>query len=71
MVFQAVELKGSVFKKFEKTNLFQMACSDARERFHLVILILIVLFRNMADFNWDVGEQNKNATKSFTREIFE
>jgi len=30
-----VELKGSVFKKFDKNNLFQVACSDVRERFHL------------------------------------
>uniref|UniRef100_A0AC34PXA8 Gustatory receptor n=1 Tax=Panagrolaimus sp. JU765 TaxID=591449 RepID=A0AC34PXA8_9BILA len=27
-----VELKGSVFKKFAKPNLFQMSCSDVRER---------------------------------------
>ncbi|KAK2572456.1 Transmembrane anterior posterior transformation protein 1-like protein [Acropora cervicornis] len=39
---QFVELKGSVFKKFEKNNLFQMACSDIRERFHYIILISIV-----------------------------
>ena len=49
-------MKGSVFKKFEKTNLFQMACSDVRERFHLQVLIFIVCIRNMTDFNWDVGE---------------
>jgi transmembrane anterior posterior transformation protein 1 len=30
-----VELKGSVFKKFDKNNLFQLTCSDVRERFHL------------------------------------
>jgi len=51
----AVELKGSVFKKFEKTNLFQMSCSDVRERFHYYILIFIVCLRNMTDFNWDVS----------------
>jgi len=34
-----VELKGSVFKKFDKSNLFQVACSDVRERFHLFILL--------------------------------
>merc|ERR1711931_334853 len=42
-----VELKGSVFKKFEKNNLFQMPCSDARERFHLCVLLVIVITRNM------------------------
>ncbi|XP_067927800.1 transmembrane anterior posterior transformation protein 1 homolog isoform X2 [Watersipora subatra] len=50
----AVELKGSVFKKFEKTNLFQMSCSDVRERFHMQILIFIVCVRNMTDFAWDI-----------------
>lgn len=47
-----VELKGSVFKKFAKSNLFQMACSDVRERFHYVILLSIVIVRNMTAVNW-------------------
>lgn len=42
-----VELKGAVFKKFGKPNLFQMACSDVRERFHTVILLVVVVLRNM------------------------
>ncbi|XP_015771532.1 PREDICTED: transmembrane anterior posterior transformation protein 1 homolog [Acropora digitifera] len=49
-----VELKGSVFKKFEKNNLFQMACSDIRERFHYIILISIVALRNLTEFNWNL-----------------
>jgi len=44
-----------VFKKFEKTNLFQMSCSDVRERFHFQALIIVVCMRNMTDFNWDIG----------------
>jgi len=48
-----VELKGSVFKKFEKNNLFQMSCSDVRERFHLCVLLIIVITRNMTEFNWN------------------
>ncbi|XP_065071091.1 transmembrane anterior posterior transformation protein 1-like [Rhopilema esculentum] len=51
---QFVEIKGSVFKRVEKNNLFQISCSDARERFHYVNLILIVFMRNMTEFNWDV-----------------
>ncbi|XP_055637764.1 protein TAPT1 homolog [Toxorhynchites rutilus septentrionalis] len=47
-----VELKGSVFKKFDKNNLFQLSCSDVRERFHLTILMLIVLIQTMKEFNW-------------------
>ncbi|KAI6186820.1 hypothetical protein M3Y98_00174400 [Aphelenchoides besseyi] len=47
-----VELKGAVFKKFAKPNLFQMACSDCRERFHTVILLVVVVLRNMTAVNW-------------------
>ncbi|KAI8512546.1 Transmembrane anterior posterior transformation protein 1 [Branchiostoma belcheri] len=47
-----VELKGSVFKKFAKNNLFQMSCSDIRERFHYHVLLYIVVMRNMTEFNW-------------------
>lgn len=47
-----VELKGSVFKKFDKNNLFQLTCSDVRERFHLFILLCIVIIQTMKEFNW-------------------
>ncbi|XP_058452576.1 protein TAPT1 homolog [Malaya genurostris] len=47
-----VELKGSVFKKFDKNNLFQLSCSDVRERFNLTILMLIVLIQTMKEFSW-------------------
>uniref|UniRef100_A0A0K0ETG6 Protein TAPT1 homolog n=1 Tax=Strongyloides stercoralis TaxID=6248 RepID=A0A0K0ETG6_STRER len=49
-----VELKGSVFKKFGKPNLFQMACSDIRERFHTFILLVVVVLRNMTAVNWQI-----------------
>jgi len=47
-----VELKGSVFKKFDKNNLFQVSCSDVRERFHLFALLLIVLLQTMKEYGW-------------------
>ncbi|XP_056626235.1 transmembrane anterior posterior transformation protein 1 homolog isoform X1 [Triplophysa dalaica] len=47
-----VEIKGSVFKKFEKNNLFQMSNSDIKERFTNYILLLIVCLRNMEQFSW-------------------
>ncbi|EJW85670.1 hypothetical protein WUBG_03415 [Wuchereria bancrofti] len=47
-----VELKGSVFKKFAKANLFQMSCSDVRERFHIFTLLAVVVVRNMMAVNW-------------------
>lgn len=48
-----VELKGMVFKKFEKNNLFHMSCSDVRERHHLLILIVIVMMQTLKEYNWD------------------
>ncbi|XP_068607198.1 transmembrane anterior posterior transformation protein 1 homolog [Brachionichthys hirsutus] len=48
-----VEIKGSVFKKFEKNNLFQMSNSDIKERFTSCILLLIVCLRNMEQFSWN------------------
>ena len=61
LCWQFVELKGSVFKKFEKNNLFQMSCSDVRERFHFVILLAIVCMRNLTEFSWDIGDWFRNA----------
>ncbi|XP_050296213.1 protein TAPT1 homolog [Anthonomus grandis grandis] len=47
-----VELKGSVFKKFDKNNLFQVSCSDVRERFHLVVLLFVVILQTMKEYSW-------------------
>ncbi|KAK6621571.1 hypothetical protein RUM44_001378 [Polyplax serrata] len=47
-----VELKGSVFKKFDKNNLFQASCSDVRERFHLFVLLFIVVLQTMKEYSW-------------------
>lgn len=52
IIFQFVELKGSVFKKFDKNNLFQVSCSDVRERFHLFILLFIVVLQTMKEYSW-------------------
>lgn len=54
-LFQFVELKGSVFKKFDKNNLFQVSCSDVRERFHLFVLLFIVVLQTMKEYSWKEG----------------
>ncbi|XP_017101926.2 protein TAPT1 homolog [Drosophila bipectinata] len=51
-----VELKGSVFKKFDKNNLFQLTCSDVRERFHLSVLLFIVVIQTMKEFDWCITQ---------------
>ncbi|CAB4061039.1 TAPT1 [Lepeophtheirus salmonis] len=47
-----VELKSSVFKKFDKKNLFHVSCSDVRERFHLCALLFIVVVQTMKEYGW-------------------
>lgn len=46
---QFVEIKGSVFKKIEKENLFQLTCSDVVERFQLWIILIIIGLRNIVE----------------------
>src|SRR4051794_11651674 len=63
---QFVELKGSVFKKFEKENLFQIACAgtfgirddqvDMVERFQIFVFLLFVMLQNCSDMNWQISD---------------
>ncbi|RMZ92399.1 hypothetical protein DV736_g375, partial [Chaetothyriales sp. CBS 134916] len=46
---QFVEIKSTVFKKFEKENLFQLTCADVVERFQLWHMLLIIASRNIAE----------------------
>ncbi|KAK3332992.1 eukaryotic membrane protein family-domain-containing protein [Cercophora scortea] len=46
---QFVEIKSSVFKRFEKENTFQLACADIVERFQLWIMLLIIGMRNVVE----------------------
>lgn len=46
---QFVEIKSTVFKRFEKDSLFQLTCADIVERFHLWIMLLIIGMRNIVE----------------------
>ncbi|KAI8906405.1 eukaryotic membrane protein family-domain-containing protein [Gorgonomyces haynaldii] len=46
---QFVEIKGSVFKRFERENLFQLSCSDMVERFQLAVFLCIITIRNFIE----------------------
>ncbi|KAF9050234.1 eukaryotic membrane protein family-domain-containing protein [Panaeolus papilionaceus] len=48
---QFVEIKGSVFKKFEKDSLFQITCADIVERFSLTLMLGIVALRNLIELS--------------------
>ena len=44
------------FKKFDKNNLFQVSCSDVRERFHLFALLFVVVVQTMKEYGWKEGK---------------
>ncbi|KAJ9144104.1 Eukaryotic membrane protein family [Pleurostoma richardsiae] len=46
---QFVEIKSSVFKRFEKENTFQLTCADMVERFELWIMLTIIGLRNVVE----------------------
>ncbi len=46
---QFVEIKSTVFKKFEKENMFQLTCADVVERFQLWLMLLIIASRNIVE----------------------
>lgn len=49
MSAQFVEIKSTVFKKFEKENLFQLTCADVVERFQLWLMLSIIALRNLIE----------------------
>lgn len=46
---QFVEIKSTVFKKFEKESLFQLTCGDIVERFQLWLMLVIIASRNLVE----------------------
>jgi hypothetical protein len=54
---QFVEIKSTVFKKFEKDNLFQLTCADVVERFQLWLMLIIIALRNIVE----VGASNSSS----------
>jgi hypothetical protein len=77
---QFVEIKGTVFKKFEKENLFQITCADIVERFQLWLMLLIIAMRNVvevgglsirsSDMSWTAMFTSGNATASASAPAF-
>lgn len=62
---QFVEIKSTVFKKFEKENLFQLTCADVVERFQLWLMLTIIAFRNIIETGgFDLGLRAASGTES-------
>ncbi|KAF1956888.1 DUF747-domain-containing protein [Byssothecium circinans] len=62
---QFVEIKGTVFKRFEKENLFQVTCADIVERFQLWLMLLIIAMRNIVE----VGGLSINSVSFFSNPL--
>lgn len=58
---QFVEIKSTVFKKFEKDNLFQLTCADVVERFQLWLMLVIIALRNIVE----AADSIKETTQPF------
>ena len=68
---QFVEIKGSVFKKFEKENLFQLSCADIVERFQLSVFMSIIIIRNYVELTGGNGVDTAvSYLYSFSASIF-
>ena len=57
---QFVEIKSTVFKKFEKENLFQLTCADVVERFQLWLMLIIIASRNIIETGGLIGTSSSN-----------
>lgn len=57
-----VEIKSTVFKKFEKENIFQLTCADIVERFQLWLMLLIIGLRNIVEVGGLSITSNGHAT---------
>ncbi|KAF2657898.1 DUF747-domain-containing protein [Lophiostoma macrostomum CBS 122681] len=62
---QFVEIKSTVFKKFEKENLFQVTCADIVERFQLWLMLLIIAMRNIVEVGGLSIKSSSNSASSW------
>ncbi|CAG8549729.1 4016_t:CDS:10 [Ambispora leptoticha] len=62
---QFIEIKSSVFKKFEKENLFQLSCADIVERFQLALFLTIITVRNLIELSGSPPSTSSNLPTSF------
>jgi len=54
---QFVEIKSTVFKKFERANLFQLTCADVVERFQLCLMLVIIAARNLVQLGIESSQE--------------
>ena len=67
---QFVEIKGTVFKRIEKENLFQLTCADVVERFQMWLMLIIIAMRNFIEVGATNNEGNTAlATSTLTAPV--
>lgn len=62
---QFVEIKGTVFKRIEKENLFQLTCADVVERFQMWLMLVIIAMRNFIEVG-TINTDNNTALATST-----
>ncbi|CAG8480813.1 7673_t:CDS:10 [Diversispora eburnea] len=62
---QFIEIKSSVFKRFEKENLFQLSCADIVERFNLVLFLTVIAIRNLIELSGSPSSSSSILPTSF------
>lgn len=71
---QFVELKGAVFKRYERENLFQLSSSDIIERFQMFLFLLMIFLRNLLELyprsHWAAWDQLSLSSLESLVELF-
>jgi uncharacterized membrane protein len=63
------EIKSSVFKRFERENLFQLTCSDIVERFQMLVFLTIITSRNFLELSGTGAETLSHFYTLFSKSI--
>jgi len=59
---QFFEIKTSVFKRFEKENLFQLTCADIVERFQMCVVLGVIGVRNLIEVSGGGGLSSQSGS---------
>ncbi|ORX82885.1 DUF747-domain-containing protein [Anaeromyces robustus] len=63
------EIKSSVFKRFERENLFQLTCADIVERFQILVFLVIITGRNFLELTGTGAETLSHFYTLFSKSI--
>ncbi|KNC79035.1 hypothetical protein SARC_08561 [Sphaeroforma arctica JP610] len=58
---QFVEVKGNVFKKYGREQVYRIACYDIVERFYLITFLVLIAMRNLKELDWSWYQLDREA----------